>query len=149
MTVDFDEKYMNASFSVGTTENGNAGVFNSEVLLCNGVLREQLRYKLYLSASAEDDKYSQLFLSTTIDVCKIGQGKQTNIITKTIMESLLKSSNLSRYQCPAPTKVWIVVKNCTITDRFLPPIPFEKKFLRKQKGWKYMFSMKVFGRVKK
>lgn len=158
VTLDYDRSLTNASFSVGTTEDGNSGLFNFDLFYLDDVIKQQIRYKLSLAANSEDDKYSLLFLATTVDVCKIDGGVQTNIITRIVMENFLKSANFKRYKCPFIKNFWYTVKNCVITDHFIPPMLFEKKFMleakiygmfQKQKGWKYTFKITIFGRFKK
>lgn len=147
---------MNATYQVSTSPDGNTGLLNAKTICFVDILRLQHRVKLAVPKDQKDSNYSQIVFQTPIDMCRIAKGIQSSIVTRTFMENIAGSE--ANIKCSYPKGSEFVIKNLTVTDQFLPPIPIEMKFMYEnnvhaviggKKGWTYLYRLRVFGRGKK
>lgn len=149
-----DKKYIIAS--VNFSNSDTSLILNYEVTFLEEVLREQQRIKISGPKDNSDQNLSRLMFSTTVDTCNVSKGVLSNFVTKMMPQNILKIFN-SNYTCPFPKNSKHKLVNCTITDKFIPPLP-ETKFkfeidlygkIRGKKRWTYLYSAKAFGSFKK
>lgn len=152
-----NNNYVIASASIFNTPDNISGVFNLKVNWVVDVLREQQRLNIFLPASDKDIEYSRVMFSSTVDTCKLSSGIISNAFSKTIYENYNRSSNIV-FKCPFKAKTELNIVNCTVTDNFLPPLPFETKFkleinfygtLSEKRIWRPLYAITVYGRYKK
>lgn len=119
------------------------------------VFRGQQRIQISIKNDDRDGNYSRVLFKSPIDTCKLFSG--TSFFTRAILENVKQSVNRN-FSCPFVKNVWYNVTNLTITDKFITPMPVEKKFklesktfgmIKDKKGWAYMFGFVLYGRYKK
>jgi Protein of unknown function (DUF1091) len=150
-------KYVDFSMTIFNTPDGQSGVFNQEIKYANNMTGEQARVKVSIQANQADSQYSHEVYATTMNVCKLFKGVRASSFANVMMENYEKSLNAdlscSRYK----DRVYKVT-NCTCTDKFLPPMPFEVKFKFTHTVSSYIVGTKtlvplwtydIFGRYKK
>lgn len=145
------------SFRVSTSTDGEAGILDFDVIFLEEVLREQLRIKITIPIDENDKNFSQVVLSTRIEFCKSVNGVFTTIFSRIVMENCYNSLN-NNLTCPYPQNSHFKLRNCRITDKYLPPIAKEKQFkvegnifgmIKGRKVWKIIYKYEIYGRVKK
>jgi Protein of unknown function (DUF1091) len=153
----FNPSFVNASFSVNNTADGEAGILNYWIIYSKTVLREVWKLNVKFAKDERDDKYSQLFLSTPISTCKIYEGMQATVFTRVVMENYYKSLNFN-LTCPFQKDTLMTLTNCKITDKFIPTTLGEKRvkveietsgIIEGMKGMKRLISIELFLRIKK
>jgi hypothetical protein len=149
--------YVNATYTINNSADGKSASFSFTKHFMVEILQEQQRLKISLSTNVNDTRYSQRVITTSIDSCKISKGVATNFFTKVITENMLKVMN-SNYTCPYPKNFTLVAKDCVCTDKFLPPLPTEKRFkvevlfvgmIKGKHGWQNLYWYEVLGRFKR
>lgn len=152
---DFDKKYVNSSLRISSTSDGESGVVNLDQFYYQDILRGQQRIQISINKDDNDGNYSRILFKSPVDTCKLFIG--TSFFTRALMENVKKSVNRN-FTCPYGKNVWYSVTNLTITDKFIPPMPVEKKFklesktfgmIKEKKGWAYLFDFVLYGRYKK
>jgi len=152
-----NNRFNNMTFTVGTTSDQEAGVVNYEIMFFEEIIREQHRIKLSIKLQKEDEQYSQVMLSTSLDYCKLLTGVQGSFFSKILLKFHLKD-NLANYSCPMPKYFHLKFTNSVFTDEFLPPTLGEKGFrvvdnvfgiVKGLKGWKNLYSYELTGRARK
>lgn len=120
-------------------------------------MREQLRIKILYAIDKNDNKYSQTFLSTPLDMCKIYEGMRSTLFSKLVMENF-ESSLSMKVTCPYTKNTTAKLTNCSITDKFLPPMAVEKRvkleveslgIVKGRSGFVNLYSFELFIRYKK
>lgn len=152
-----DRNYINATVTFQNSSDGENSILNYDVIFLIEVIREQQRLKVFIPQDKNDRIYTKLYLSTPIDTCKIHKGNRVTLFTKVMFENFMTNLNVP-YTCPFPKNSHHQMRNCTLTDNFLPPIPVEQKFkveldiygiVGKKKKWTYLYGTEFYGRCRK
>lgn len=150
-------KYVNFSMTMFNTPDGQSGVINQEIKYANNMTGEQARVKVSIQANSGDSEYSHEVFATTMNICKLFKGVRASPVAKVMMENYEKSFNAD-LSCNRYKDRVYEVTNCTCTDKFLPPMPFEVKFKFTHAVFSYIVGKKslisvwtydIFGRYRK
>ena len=111
--------------------------------------------KLAAKKDSNDKEYTNVLLTTSVNVCSISKGVIGNFVSKIVMENFRKSSNFEM-KCPFEAGIHSVT-NLEVSDKYIPMIR-EFKFLYqsqvfaklpKVKGFVNIYTYKVYGVFKK
>jgi Protein of unknown function (DUF1091) len=85
------------------------------------------------------------------------KGVRASPFTKTLMENF-DTAGSKNFGCPYKTNQNYKITNLTCSDKFLPPLPVElvfrfkttiKGLVKGKRGWTPLYSIEMFGKVKK
>lgn len=146
----FNKKVATGSFQiVVVNESGiQNGLFSYEMIIFKEVVRQKFVYEARTKASESDNNYSDRFIKTSIDACKVYEGvlKATSF-TKLVFQKYFENLNMN-LSCPLPVNKSIILTNSPYSDSMLPFLG-EKHVLLKheslgtikgEKGWIKMYS---------
>jgi hypothetical protein len=144
-------------FAFKNDPDGQTFSFSFAALIKTEILQQQDRIKISTMANENDEQFSFNYLTTSVNFCRFLKGVNGNAFTRVIAENYFQSlqQNLS---CPMAKNLKIEVINCTVTDKFMPPMPVETSYkfsddvvgkIKGTKGWVNMYSYDVYFHYKK
>lgn len=145
------------SYSVGHTEDLKAATLSFNISYVNDIIRERLKVNISTPAFEGDDDYSSTLLSTPVETCKISQGIIASYFTKVFMENFYQALN-ANYTCPFKKDFNYQLTNCVMTDKFLPPTPYQILFkvsvhvfgmIQMKTKLQKLYAFEIYGRVRK
>jgi Protein of unknown function (DUF1091) len=145
----------NISFVFKNTSDGEAFSFSFETEIMAEMIDEQ--HRLEIMIADDTGKYTQTFVSTTVNYCRFLKGVVTNTFVRVIAENFFQSLN-QNYSCPYSRGTKVVVKDCVCPDTYFPLIFTEKQMkitdnvfgkVKGRKGWINVFSLELFIRFKR
>lgn len=153
-----DFSLMNATFWVNTPPNDNSVSLNFDVIFLQETIREQLRIRITNAASDTDSTYSQEFLSTTVDTCKMMNGTLGSLFGKIVMENFWQGTTVD-HKCPFAKDHYLKMRNWIVSDTFFPPfIGTARRFkveinsfgmTKRKKGWQRLYLLEICGRYRR
>lgn len=159
VVVDEDKEYVKAAWSFQNSEDDQVVFISADVVYLTGATKEQQRIKLSVARDEHDVNYSVKIIETPVDICRTPEGVRTNFFQKALLENYYITNNSnSKHSCPFPKNYHYVMKNLTVTDRFLPPTLTKVRFqvenkilglVKGKRGWVYFYKYTFYGQYKK